>query len=109
MVAKKSPAKKRGEDRSLHYRASMLRSHCLDCRVCKSAANGKEDTPLCDRGAWLAIRMAVSWNLMLEYRKAAGPSPEGLIHACPDVAAHGESYALCAELYSVNGIQDRLF
>lgn len=109
MVAKRSPAKQRGEDRSLYYRASMLRAHILECRVCKVAVDASGDVPMCIHGIALAGRMAMAWNIMVEFKRKAGPDRHGLAYICPEPGAHSESYALCAELYSVNGVQDRLF
>lgn len=105
----KRTAKDADRDRSLFYRATMLRAHCIACRRCKDAVNHQQGEVMCPRGVMMAALMAAAWTAMVEFKKAAGPNPQGLVYACPDPALHGESYHLCAELYSVNGVQPGLF
>lgn len=57
----------------------------------------------------LAAKMAMAWEIMLDFKRMAGPNKQGLIYACPDPALHGESYHLCAQQYNVHGVQESLF
>lgn len=109
MVAKKAHKKTDEEDRLLTHRVTVLRRHMVDCRVCAGAVRAGQWGAFCDKGVETSAKVALAFNIMLELKKTAGPDHNGLVYACPDTAAHGQAYALTAQLFNVNGMQEMLF
>jgi hypothetical protein len=60
-------------------------------------------------GVEWSAKLALAFNVVLELKKQAGPDNNGHAYICPEPAAHGEAWALIAEVYNVNGVQAGLF
>lgn len=109
MTSSKRKNQDGGGERGLTYRASALRGHLKDCRVCASAVRAGQWGAFCAKGTELSAKFALAWDIVLDMKKSAGPDVHGLVYACPEIAAHGEAYALTAELWVVSGSQEMLF
>jgi len=88
---------------------TQLRRHLLKCHDCKGAMSVGPSGTLCRNGQILTLSAAREFNGVIELRRKALRSGDGLIHACPDLSKHGEAYALTARLFSVHGVQEELF
>jgi hypothetical protein len=63
----------------------------------------------CPAGIEAAAKMAKAFDCVLDMKAKAGEGHEGYVYACPEIALHGEAYALTAQLMMVNGSQEMLF
>ena len=79
------------------------------CSICHNATRVQQWTLFCPQGVEWAAKFALAFDVVLEAKARAGPDHDGHVYACPEIAAHGEAYALTAELLVVQGIQEMLF
>jgi hypothetical protein len=86
-----------------------LRSHMLKCYECRFTMEGNDMPPSCHMGWLLCIQLAQACTKLLEDKRRAVSTINGYVYACPDIALHGEAYALTAEPLSVVAAQDELF
>jgi hypothetical protein len=99
----------RNSDERLVSYMVQLRRHLLKCHECKGAMSVGASGVLCGVGRMLTTSAAKEFNGVINLRRRALRSGDGLIHACPDLSKHGEAYALTARLFVVQGVQEELF
>ena len=86
-----------------------LRSHLIKCYVCRAAFAANADRPGCIEGMTMAMSVAKTCDKLLDLKRKAVSTINGYVYACPDVASHGNAYALTAQPLSVVATQDELF
>lgn len=86
-----------------------LRSHLVKCYKCRFAFGDGESNDACDKGVLMAVTVVKAADKLLDTKRHAVSTINNYVYACPDIAVHGEAYALTAQPLSVNGIQDELF
>lgn len=64
---------------------------------------------MCLQGLNMTLGAAHDFAQVVKLRIAAHTKHPGAIFACPDLPAHGATYALTATPYQVIAIQDALF
>jgi len=88
---------------------NQLRNHMKGCRDCKGAIAAFSVHRMCLTGSRLVVSAAAEFDAVLEVKKKYPVNGTDMVHACPDIAAHGPAAALYAQPLSVIGIQDGLF
>ena len=86
-----------------------LRAHRLKCRECRAAISMQDMQPPCVLGWTLCVQVARSCEQLLKTKRHAVSTINGYVYACPEIAAHGEAFALTAQPMAVAGIQGELF
>jgi hypothetical protein len=77
--------------------------------MCSGAHRAEFHERMCAEGRNLTIRVAERFSFIVDLNRKAYIEDSGMVHACPDPALHGESYALLAEAYSVVSVSETLF
>ena len=88
---------------------TMLRAHLVKCFECRYAYNTNEPNGVCLTGVMLGMQVAKSCDKMFALKRKAVSTINNYVYACPDVASHGEAYALTAQPLAVVATQDELF
>lgn len=88
---------------------NLLRRHIVACKRCKGAIAASYPEHLCLTGTLLTVKAAKEFDAVLAIKREAHKDPSGFVYACPDVAKHGEAYALSAQPLTVIGKQEALF
>jgi hypothetical protein len=109
MVASKRRKRNQIDDTAIVHVVGMLRAHLVECRICAGAVRAKQWGAFCGKGVECAAKVALGFNVMLETKRLAGPNHMGMVYPCPEISAHGEAYALTAELLTVVGVQGILY
>lgn len=86
-----------------------MRSHLIKCYTCRNGFKYDDAANGCFIGMQLAVNVALTCNSLLETKRKAVSTINGHVYACPDIAVHGEAYAMTAEPLAVVAAQDGLF
>lgn len=86
-----------------------LKRHIRQCKNCQGAIKARERNLLCDHTIGLILTAATTYDRVIPRRIAAKRKGDPIVFACPDVSAHGKSFALTAEALVVTGFQGSLF
>lgn len=96
-------------DQTLFGYFTKLRRHLIKCDKCRGARKALNLNGMCDDGKLLTLSAADEFDDIIELRRRAHAAGRNIVYACPDIAAHGESYALTARPFEVHAAQDGLF
>lgn len=96
-------------DQTLFGYMTKLRRHLIACDTCKGARKALNLDGMCDAGKLLTLSAADEFDHIIDLRRKVHAAGKSCIYACPDLAAHGQSYALTARPYEVTAIRDGLF
>jgi len=86
-----------------------IKRHLRVCQGCAGAVKVRDRTMLCDHTLGLILTAVVQYDTVLKRRIRAKNRGGPVVYACPDMSAHGKSYALTAEPLQVTGVQEGLF
>ena len=86
-----------------------LRRHMKACRSCQSAVKAKDYDLLCSQSRELIITTAHQFDTVIPRRLKAHRTGSHVFFACPDIGAHGKTWAATAEPVAIIGIQESLF
>lgn len=96
-------------DQLLFGYLTKLRRHLLACGACKGARKALDLNGMCNDGKLLTLSAADEFDHIIELRRKVHSAGQSCVYACPDISAHGQSYALTARPYEVTMIRDGLF
>jgi hypothetical protein len=86
-----------------------LRSHLINCYKCRAVFADPDLPNVCQEGIAMCMQVAHSCNALLATKRQAVSTINHYVYACPDIAVHGEAYAMTAQPMAVVGVQDGLF
>lgn len=86
-----------------------LKRHLRTCKDCQRAIKVRDRFMLCDHTIGLILTAAWTYDRVIPRRISARRGNRPCVFSCPDLSAHGKSYALTAEALLVTGVQDALF
>lgn len=86
-----------------------LKRHIRVCRGCQSAIKVRDRSLLCDHVTGLILTAVTQFDTVIPRRIAAKRKAGNVFYACPDLAAHGKTWAMSAEPLTATGVQERLF
>lgn len=101
-------APKANRDPFVEY-VSKLRAHILNCYECRIGFNHLVPESVCTIGVLLSMRVAKECDKLFKLKRQAVSTINDYVYACPDIALHGEAFALTAQPLSVVATQDELF
>lgn len=96
-------------DQMLFGYLTKLRRHLIKCDKCRGARKALNLDGMCDEAKLLTLSAADEYDHIIELRRKAHSAGMDIIYPCPDIAAHGQSYALTVRPYEVHAVQDGLF
>lgn len=97
------------QDHRISQMLLELKRHFKTCSTCPAAVKSRSPDMLCNHSIGLIISIAVRYDTLIPARLQAVRDKRNVVYACPDLAAHGESYALIAEPLNAVGVQGALF
>jgi hypothetical protein len=86
-----------------------LKRHVRTCRYCQAAIKTRDRAMLCDHTIGLILTAAVQYDGVIPGRIKAKRDGDPHVYPCPDISAHGKSFAMTVEPLLVTGVQSRLF
>lgn len=86
-----------------------LKRHLRACKLCQGAIKTRDRGMMCDHSIGLVISVALRYDTVIPRRIAAKRRNDPHVFSCPDLSAHGKTYALIAEPLIVVGIESALF
>jgi hypothetical protein len=86
-----------------------LKRHLRTCTHCQGAIKTRDRYHLCDHTIGLILTAALRYDRVIPRRIEAKRRGDPHVFACPDISAHGKSYALTAEPMIVVGFESTLF
>lgn len=86
-----------------------LRAHMLKCAKCRYFIKDYSANANCAEGMRLAAQVVKTCDELMRVKRQAVSTVNQYVYACPDIAAHGEAFALTAQPMAVAGIQEELF
>lgn len=96
-------------DDRLFGKLTALRRHLVKCVPCSDARKALNIDGMCHDGKQLTLSAADEFDHIIELRRKVHENGDSVIYACPDLSAHGKSYALTARPYSAVAVQDGLW
>lgn len=88
---------------------SRLRAHLIKCYQCRNAFDHDILSVHCLEGMALSVTVAKACDKLLSVKRRAVTTVNDAVYACPDIAVHGEAFAMTAQPLQVVAIQDELF
>lgn len=98
-----------GQDLRISQMLLELKRHFKTCNTCPAAIKSRSSDQLCDHTIGLIVSIAVRYDTLIPARLQAARDKRNVVYACPDLAAHGETYRLIAEPLNAIGVQEALF
>jgi hypothetical protein len=81
----------------------------LSCPKCRYFIKDYSANANCAEGMRLTAQVVKACDTLMKVKRQAVSTINEYVYACPDVAVHGEAFALTAQPMAVAGIQDELF
>lgn len=100
---------RRSKDQKLYDTLVDLKRHLRSCSKCQAARKAMFPHAMCDTGMLLTLKAADGYDDIIRLRIAAHKHDGGHVFACPDLSAHGKSFALTAPALHVTAVQDGMF
>jgi recombinational DNA repair protein RecR len=86
-----------------------LKRHLRVCRYCQGAIKTRDRSMLCEHTIGLILTAASRYDQVIPRRIAAKRRGDHHVFSCPDISAHGKSFAMTAEPLVVIGVESTLF
>lgn len=96
-------------DNRLADRLIELKRHIIHCRNCQTAIKARDRTLMCDHTLGLVLTAVAQFDTLISRRLAVKRTNDNVFYACPDLAAHGKSWAMSAEPLVVASVQEGLW
>lgn len=81
----------------------------LKCAKCRYFIKDYSANANCAEGMRIAAQVVKTCDELMRVKRQAVSTVNQYVYACPDIAAHGEAFALTAQPMAVAGIQEELF
>lgn len=88
---------------------TLLKAHMKQCRNCQSAVKVLDYDLMCKTARTLVLSVLAQFDTVIPRRLAAVRQGKRVFYSCPDLSAHGKTYAMTAEPLVAVGIQEPLF
>lgn len=86
-----------------------LKRHIQHCRTCQSAIKVRDETLMCKHTIGLILTAVARYDTLISRRLAVKRTHDHVFYACPDIAAHGKTWALTVEPLVPAHVQEALF